>query len=107
MDLSDVRVTALIEFGVMICQFAGALGLITSRLMPRTRLARGGRLVFVLSMVGLAIGGAICGSQDSDFGLFAGGTMTVLLIGMIAGSAPVHAIDRPSLAELVESSLAV
>lgn len=105
MDLSDVRVTALIECCVLACQLAGALALIVTRLLPTTRLARGARLVFVLAMIGLAAGGAICGSQDSDFGLFAGGTMTVLLIGMITGGAPIHVIDRPSLAEMVNSAL--
>ena len=30
--------------------------------------------------------GALCGRHDSEFALFAGGTMTVLLVGMIAGS---------------------
>jgi hypothetical protein len=37
-------------------------------------------------MVGLGLAGALCGRHDSEFGLFAGGTMTILLIGMIVGN---------------------
>ncbi len=37
-------------------------------------------------MVGLGVAGALCGRHDSEFALFAGGTMTVLLIGMIIGN---------------------
>ena len=36
-------------------------------------------------MVGLGVAGAMCGRHDSEFALFAGGTMTVLLIGMTMG----------------------
>jgi hypothetical protein len=40
---------------------------------------------FVVGMVGLGIAGALCGRHDSEFALFAGGTMTLLLIGMTSG----------------------
>lgn len=85
MDLSHVHPGALVECFVMIFQFAGLAGLCLSRLLPGTRWSGRGRAMVLLALVGLGVAGAISGRQDSAFGLFAGGTMTVLLIGMIAG----------------------
>jgi hypothetical protein len=42
-------------------------------------------------MFGLGVAGALCGRHDSEFALFAGGTMTLLLIGMTAGGGTGHA----------------
>ena len=45
----------------------------------------------MIALVGLGIAGALCGRHDSEFALFAGGTMTVLLIGMTMGGGPSEA----------------
>lgn len=76
---------ALFELVVMTFQLVGVAGLCFTRLMPATGWGRGGRIAFIVSLLGLGISGALCGHHDSEFGLFAGGTMTVLLIGMIIG----------------------
>jgi hypothetical protein len=51
-----------------------------------TRWASRGLVGFLVGLFGLGIAGALCGRHDSEFALFAGGTMTVLLIGMTVGS---------------------
>lgn len=96
MDLP--RLCSLLEFSVMLFQVIGVLALCLSRLLPATsrRWANRGRVGFVVAMVGLGISGALCGPLDSEFALFAGVTMTVLLIGMTAGNAPVDT-TRPKL----------
>ena len=87
MAWSSVRPCAVFEFSVMLFQVFGVAALCLSRLLPATsaRWARGGRAAFVVALVGLGLAGALCGRHDSDFALFAGGTMTVLLIGMTMG----------------------
>lgn len=85
---SSLRVCAVLELSVMLFQVFGVAALCVSRLLPSTstRWTNLGRAGFVVAMVGLGLAGALCGRHDSDFGLFAGGTMTVLLIGMTVGS---------------------
>ena len=55
----------------------------------------------IVALVGLGIAGALCGRHDSEFALFAGGTMTVLLIGMTMGSGPIETTEpvRPCVIE--------
>jgi len=78
---------AVFEILVVLFQLCGILGLCMSRLMPRaTRWSSRGKVGFVIALVGLGVAGALCGRHDSEFALFAGGTMTLLLIGMTAGS---------------------
>jgi hypothetical protein len=74
----------------MFFQLLGVMSLCASRLLPGTRWADRGRTAFVLAVVGLGLAGAFCGGHDSQFALFAGVTMTVLLIGMIAGGGPIR-----------------
>jgi hypothetical protein len=69
----------------MVFQVSGVAALCLSRLLPATRWAERGRVGFVVALVGLGVAGALCGRHDSEFALFAGGTMTLLLIGMTAG----------------------
>ncbi len=83
---SNVSVCSLLELAVIMFQVSGVGSLCLSRLTPTTPWGDRGRIVFVVALIGLGIAGALCGSHDSEFGLFAGGTMTVLLIGMTMGS---------------------
>ncbi len=83
---SNIRVDGVLEIAVMLFQFIGVATLCLTRLFPTTRWADRGRIGFVFALVGLGVFGAACGRHDSEFALFAGGTMTFLLIGMIAGS---------------------
>ncbi len=87
---AHLNVCAVFEMLVVLFQFCGILGLCMSRLMPRTtRWFSRGKVGFVIALVGLGVAGALCGRHDSEFALFAGGTMTVLLIGMTAGSSSI------------------
>jgi len=80
---------AVFEILVVLFQVCGVMGLCLYRLMPRsTRWASRGQIGFIVALVGLGVAGALCGRHDSEFALFAGGTMTVLLIGMTAGNTP-------------------
>ncbi len=77
---------AVLEVLVMLFQLAGIVGLCLSRLAPRaTRWSSHGRVGLIIALFGLGIAGALCGRHDSEFALFAGGTMTLLLIGMTIG----------------------
>jgi hypothetical protein len=97
-----LNVCALFEILVVLFQLCGILGLCMSRLMPRTtRWCSRGKVGFVIALVGLGVAGALCGRHDSEFALFAGGTMTVLLIGMTAGSS---SIDQGQPARSARSS---
>jgi hypothetical protein len=91
MAWSTLRIDAVLEVVVMMFQVFGVATLCLTRLVPETRWADRGRVGFVFALVGLGVFGAICGRFDSEFALFAGGTMTVLLIGMIVGSGTTHA----------------
>jgi hypothetical protein len=88
---SNLRVCALLELTVMLLQVFGVAALCLNRLLPATRWARRGRIGLVVALVGLAVAGALCGRHASEFALYAGGTMTVLLIGMTTGHAGGHA----------------
>ncbi len=91
MVCSSLRIDGVLEVVVMMFQVLGVAMLCLTRLVPETRWADRGRVGFVFALVGLGVFGAICGRFDSEFALFAGGTMTFLLIGMIVGSSPSHA----------------
>jgi hypothetical protein len=83
---SNLRTAAVLELIVMLFQVFGVGSLCLNRLLPSTRWADHGRTGSVVALIGLAITGALCGRLASDFALFAGGTMTVLLIGLTTGS---------------------
>jgi len=83
---SSIRVCAWLEISVMLFQVFGVAGLCLNRLLPATRWAERGRVGYVVALFGLGLAGAVCGRLDSEFALFAGGTMTFLLIGMTTGS---------------------
>jgi len=83
---SEVSLCSLLELAVILFQVCGVGALCLNRLMPMTPWGDRGRIVFVIALIGLGIAGALCGRHDSEFALFAGGTMTLLLIGMTMGS---------------------
>ena len=83
---SSLRLDSILEPLVLVFQVVGVMGLCATRLMPATRWAARGRVGYIVALVGLGMTGALCGRQDSEFALFAGGTMTLLLIGMTIGS---------------------
>lgn len=85
MVLTSARACAWLELSVVLFQIFGVLALCLSRLSPASRWGERARLGFVVAMVGLGVAGACCGGHDSEFALFAGGTMTFLLIGMTTG----------------------
>lgn len=83
---SYTRLCAVLELSVMLFQVFGVAALCLNRLFPATRWADRGRTGSIVALVGLAITGAVCGRQASEFALFAGVTMTILLIGMTTGN---------------------
>jgi hypothetical protein len=95
MAWSNIDVVAILEVMVMLFQVCGVVALCLTRLVPAARWAERGRVGFIIAMVGLGAAGALCGRQDSEFALFAGGTMTALLIGMTIGSGAVEQVVAP------------
>lgn len=90
----DFTVCAVFEVLVILFQVCGIMGLCLNRLMPRsTRWSSRGRVGFIIALFGLGIAGALCGRHDSEFALFAGGTMTFLLIGMTMGNTPIDTVE--------------
>src|SRR3954454_7332198 len=83
---SNLRVCAVLEVTVMLFQVFGVAALCLNRLLPSTPWANRGRYGSIVALVGLAVTGAMCGRHASEFALFAGVTMTILLIGMTTGS---------------------
>jgi hypothetical protein len=78
------------EVAVILFQFAGVAALCLCRLLPRTRWSKRGKVAFIVAMIGLGVAGALCGRHDSEFALFAGLTITLLLIGMISSFGEAH-----------------
>jgi hypothetical protein len=101
MFASHLNFCGVSEMFVMLFQTFGVLCLCLYRLLPRSSaLSHWGRTGFIIALFGLGISGALCGRHDSEFALFAGGTMTLLLIGMTMGSGATDAVDAtPTLAE--------
>lgn len=83
---SSLRLCTVLELLVMVFQVTGVGALCLHRLTAVGPWRDRGRIGFIIALVGLGIAGALCGRHDSEFALFAGGTMTLLLIGMTMGS---------------------
>ncbi|WP_165234791.1 hypothetical protein [Aquisphaera insulae] len=99
MFVSRIDLCAVLEALVVFFQVCGVMGLCVNRLMPRSAWCYRGKIGFIVALFGLGIAGALCGRHDSEFALFAGGTMTVLLIGMTIGNSTIDATDpTPSYA---------
>ena len=101
---SNVRIDGVLEIVVMMFQVFGLATLCLTRLVPETRWADRGRVGFVVALVGLGVFGALCGRHDSEFALFAGGTMTFLLIGMIVGNSATHSSVPTSIRVSADSA---
>jgi hypothetical protein len=95
MVLENVGGRALLEGLVVVLQIAGVLSLGLARLSA-ARWAERGRVGLVLALVGLGLAGALLGRHDSEFARFAGGTMTLLLIGMTLGGGAEHPSPAPA-----------
>jgi len=95
------------EVLVMLFQVCGIMGLCLNRLMPRsTAWSSRGQAGAIVALVGLGIAGALCGRHDSEFALFAGGTMTVLLIGMTMGNGSIELAEPAAPTVAPEPELA-
>jgi hypothetical protein len=102
---SHLSVCSVFEILVVLFQFCGILGLCLNRFMPRTtRWPSRGQTGLIVALFGLGIAGALCGRHDSEFALFAGGTMTLLLIGMTMGSGSIEKTEpvRPCVTSEAE-----
>jgi hypothetical protein len=106
MAISFVRLCTLLDLSVVLFQVVGVAALCVWRLMPANRWAERGRMGFVIAVLGLGIAGALCGRHDSEFALFAGVTMTLLLIGMNLGSGPIDATHPAPMRASAEARLA-
>ncbi len=83
---TPITVCAVFEVLVVLFQVCGIMGLCLNRLVPGSNRWRSrGQAGSIVALIGLGIAGALCGRHDSEFALFAGGTMTLLLIGMTMG----------------------
>jgi hypothetical protein len=95
------------EILVVLFQVCGIMGLCLTRLIPCSpRWSSRGQAGFIIALFGLGIAGALCGRHDSEFALFAGGTMTVLLIGMTVGSGSIENYEPNLPAVTTEPELA-
>ena len=106
MVFSRISPCVWLEMSVVLFQVVGVVALCLSRLMPTTRWAERGRTWFVVALVGLGVAGALCGRHDSEFALFAGVTLTALLIGMTIGSGGADATVTPFRRLAAEANLA-
>lgn len=104
---SQRSICMVLEILVVLFQVCGILGLCLNRLMPRTtRWPSRGQTGLIVALFGLGIAGALCGRHDSEFALFAGGTMTLLLIGMTMGSGAIEKTEPAAPCVTSEAELA-
>ncbi len=103
---SSIRFGAVLEILVMIFQVSGVAALCLHRLISEGRWRDRGRVVYIVALVGLGVAGALCGRHDSEFALFAGGTMTLLFIGMTIGNSQSDATDTTHPLSAAEPNLA-
>ncbi|CAN5672448.1 hypothetical protein BH23PLA1_BH23PLA1_15160 [soil metagenome] len=93
-----VHLSALLDLSVVLLQIFGVLALAVCRLHSSAHWVDRGKLGLVIALVGLGVAGALCGQHDSEFALFAGLTMTALLIGLTVGNPrPASATGRAGL----------
>ena len=104
---TPANLCAVFELLVMIFQIFGITGLCLNRLMPRsTRWSSHGQATAIIALFGLGVAGALCGRHDSEFALFAGGTMTVLLIGLTMGNGTIEKSEPIRVGVTTEPELA-
>ena len=104
---TPANLCAIFEVLVVLFQVCGIMGLCLNRLMPRsTPWCSRGQVGSIIALFGLGIAGALCGRHDSEFALFAGGTMTVLLIGLTIGSGTIDKSEPARPCVTTEAELA-
>ncbi len=86
--LHNARMRAWLELSVVLLQAVAVSTLCVNHLFPSTAWARCGRLGFALAMIGLGVVGTLCAGYASEFALFAGGTMAILLNLAILDQSP-------------------
>ena len=102
--LREAQVRSLLDFAVVVFQVAGVASLVLARFVVAGKLAKGGRLGFVAAMVGLGVAGTLCAWYGSEFALFSGGSMALLLNGVILGAGgPQH----PGVATTLTAATAI
>lgn len=106
MELALIRPAVVLETLVLLFQVVGVGGLLLSRVFPSSRWAARGKIVVMGALIGLALAGSICSPVKSGMGLFAGGTITVLLVGMISGGSAHRAIDPTVRPDVIDHPLA-
>jgi hypothetical protein len=91
------RLLAWLELAVVLLQVVGVGAFCLSRLVASPRWCDVGTRVLTAAVLGLGMSGTLCAWYGSDFALFAGGAMAVLLILVILHHGPAHA-PSPSAA---------
>jgi hypothetical protein len=105
---APLSLCSVFEILVVVFQVCGIMALCLNRLMPRsTSWSARGKVGSIIALFGLGIAGALCGRHDSEFGLFAGSTMTILLIGMTMGSGSMEKAGQPHPCVTTEPDLAL
>jgi hypothetical protein len=107
MEWFSVGVCNVLEFSIVLLQVFGVAALCLCRLLPGSRWSARGQSAVVATMILLAAAGAVCGRHDSEFALFAGGTLTALLIGLTTGGASAQMAGPPGLVAGGDAPLAV
>ena len=79
-----------LDHAVVALQLAAIAALVLARFGPAQRWARRGRVAFVAATIALGIAGILCASYTSEFALFAGGTLAVLLVLANLGTVRPH-----------------
>ena len=79
-----------LERCVIALQVLAVFTLCQSRLFPKSRWSGLGRFGFATALVGLGLSGTLCAAFGSEFALFAGGAMAILLNLIIIGSVQSH-----------------
>jgi hypothetical protein len=80
-----LQVSAVLELLVVLFQVFGVLAFCVSKLHTGARWAERGRVGVVIALVGLGVAGTLCGRHHSEFSLFAGLTMGLMLVFICIG----------------------
>jgi len=75
MAWSNIDLQSVLEVVVILLQVCGVVALCITRLVSEARWVERGRVIFIITMVGLGVAGALCGRHDSEFALFAGASL--------------------------------
>lgn len=86
----EAQVRTVLNVTVVVLQITGLASFLLTSFFPGGQLARRGQHGFVTAMLGLGVAGSLCAWYGSEFALFSGGSMAVLLNGVILGSGTSH-----------------